>query len=488
MIRMPVKTAVFKIYNPSKHKQTVMNFALKQYTLAYDYLINLAKANFEIIIEIGLYNNKYSTQSIIKVLTPLVGSKLRHFKMHGSMRESLLQDVAASLLQYIELKKEDENTSFPTARLIKYKDEYYLEALEELSQSITLEEENRARDALTESRRSSFMPIYFGRPDGVIRNRNFGLMYNPSNNKFFAVLYLLPSQSSRKKAIKPKDSLVPIHTISTIWKATGREVGYIIVPLAYEKWHEEVFLKRAIENPSSVRSAFLSYKNGEYFLHVAFEFEADKIEHDTLLGIDRGIINLAALTVIDYKGNIIYQEEYSGNELERIQDSLMLKRQLYQQVGKNLYGNKKEKRITDQHIHILANHIVEVATRYKSQVIMEDLKRLNYKGYKGKLSTKKALKTMNRRLSRVPYNKLLNILNYKLPLAGLNKPKLVKARYTSQECPICGEISRDNRRGLNFKCLKCGYEANADLNGSHNIARRGINVLKKAEEKRKEIS
>ena len=45
--------------------------------------------------------------------------------------------------------------------------------------------------------------------------------------------------------------------------------------------------------------------------------------------------------------------------------------------------------------------------------------------------------------------------------------------YTSQQCPICGTIDRDNRKDQeHFKCINCGYSNNADLNASFNILRR----------------
>ena len=53
--------------------------------------------------------------------------------------------------------------------------------------------------------------------------------------------------------------------------------------------------------------------------------------------------------------------------------------------------------------------------------------------------------------------------------------------YTSQQCPCCGNIDRENRKSQEvFYCAKCGYSNNADLNASFNILRRySSDVLKK---------
>lgn len=56
---------------------------------------------------------------------------------------------------------------------------------------------------------------------------------------------------------------------------------------------------------------------------------------------------------------------------------------------------------------------------------------------------------------------------------------LVHPCYTSKQCPICGSIDDGNRKTQEvFKCVQCGYEANADINAALNIKNRvGITVL-----------
>ena len=54
----------------------------------------------------------------------------------------------------------------------------------------------------------------------------------------------------------------------------------------------------------------------------------------------------------------------------------------------------------------------------------------------------------------------------------------VPPQYTSQSCPCCGRVSKDNRQTqAKFECVKCGYENNADLVGAINILARGHRVL-----------
>lgn len=48
----------------------------------------------------------------------------------------------------------------------------------------------------------------------------------------------------------------------------------------------------------------------------------------------------------------------------------------------------------------------------------------------------------------------------------------VNPRNTSKECPICGSVSSENRRGEKFNCTHCGHAADADTNGAVNIIAR----------------
>ena len=57
-------------------------------------------------------------------------------------------------------------------------------------------------------------------------------------------------------------------------------------------------------------------------------------------------------------------------------------------------------------------------------------------------------------------------------LLGINLA-LINPAYTSQQCPKCGHISKDNRKTQEtFLCVKCGHTDNADFNASINIRNR----------------
>jgi len=54
----------------------------------------------------------------------------------------------------------------------------------------------------------------------------------------------------------------------------------------------------------------------------------------------------------------------------------------------------------------------------------------------------------------------------------------VPPHHTSQTCPACGHVSKDNRQTqAKFLCVDCGYENHADVVGAINVLARGHRVL-----------
>jgi len=71
---------------------------------------------------------------------------------------------------------------------------------------------------------------------------------------------------------------------------------------------------------------------------------------------------------------------------------------------------------------------------------------------------------------RFAYRALYHSAARKMPTA------IVNPAYTSQECPSCGYVSKNNRNGIKFRCRSCGRKSHADVVG-------GINLLRRSEDK-----
>lgn len=82
---------------------------------------------------------------------------------------------------------------------------------------------------------------------------------------------------------------------------------------------------------------------------------------------------------------------------------------------------------------------------------------------------------LNRAILRQNWSEFLITLQYKAKLAGV-EVILVNPAYTSQDCNACGHRAKENRESqAMFRCVKCGHEANADVNAALNILERGLN-------------
>ncbi len=91
------------------------------------------------------------------------------------------------------------------------------------------------------------------------------------------------------------------------------------------------------------------------------------------------------------------------------------------------------------------------------QVNLENIKNLRYK------------KRSSRSLSHWNYSELFSTLESAFINQGVLVNK-VSAVYTSQRCSCCGWVRKGNRNGKIFKCDRCQYESDSDLNASKNIS------------------
>lgn len=112
-------------------------------------------------------------------------------------------------------------------------------------------------------------------------------------------------------------------------------------------------------------------------------------------------------------------------------------------------------------------------------VIVEDLKIKNMtKSAKGTLETPgkqvKQKQGLNRSITQQSWGMFFELLDYKLNERGGQLIK-VDPKHTSQTCPSCGTVSKENRVSQSkFVCKTCHYSNNADVVGALNILARGI--------------
>ena len=199
------------------------------------------------------------------------------------------------------------------------------------------------------------------------------------------------------------------------------------------------------------------------------------------VGIDRGISQTIALS--DMSGfeideltlpSITYEIR---ERIKILQKRLRLKKKFskkWQQLQRKIQKlHSKIARIRTDFLHKISTRL---AKRH-GHIVLEDLKIKNMsKSAKGTLENSgnhvKAKSGLNREILFQGWGLFAQLLSYKTDWRG-GVLELVNPRNTSIRCSQCLYESKENRKGKNFCCKKCGHTEDADDNAAKNINRAG---------------
>jgi IS605 OrfB family transposase len=231
--------------------------------------------------------------------------------------------------------------------------------------------------------------------------------------------------------------------------------GRIKVAVSVPKYYEQYLSWQ-------VKSATLSYDVHikKLRLHLVVERETPpKLKPTTVLGVDSGIINHAVLS-----NNVFF----ASNRIRNVKGRYQFLRQKLQALGTRSAKRLLKKRAGgEKRFQADVNHcIAKLIMAQPFNVIA--LEKLEVK------KEKKNGKCFNRKLGNWACRQLQLYIEYKAEPLG-KTVVYVNPAYTSKTCSRCGQ--RGRRKGLTFKCKHCGFELNADLNASRNIAQLGKSEL-----------
>lgn len=183
----------------------------------------------------------------------------------------------------------------------------------------------------------------------------------------------------------------------------------------------------------------LSKKN----ITLMFELpEIMKRAEGSVIGIDIGILTTFSMS----NGQVINTGNHGWS---------------YNTICEKLSRQTKGSKNFEQTIKHRSNYIREMVNKIDLTGIKQ-VNRENIKGLRDGRNTSRKLKHFN-------YAEIFEVLDNKFYEEGvlLNK---VSPTYTSQRCSACGWVRKANRKGKYFKCDKCSFEHDADLNAALNIA------------------
>ena len=205
--------------------------------------------------------------------------------------------------------------------------------------------------------------------------------------------------------------------------------------------------------------------NGEWFAHFTLKKEFKLInEPETIIGVDLGEWNVAtAVAISKHNPKPMRGRFWSGSKIREIRGKYAhLRRNLQRKKRLDLVRRigRKEKRMVNQRLHVIANEIVAYAKQFEKPVIA--IEKLN--GIRERMNGSAKL---NRRLHVWSFRKLQQYIAYKANLEGI-PVVYVNPKNTSKRCHRCGHVAHIN--GREFTCPKCNLKYNRDLNAAVNIA------------------
>ena len=209
-----------------------------------------------------------------------------------------------------------------------------------------------------------------------------------------------------------------------------------------------------------------------YFLHVSCtirspEFNKANLNH--VVGLDRGLRFLT--TAYDEKGNTSF---VSGKSITAKQRKYKRLRQQLQAKGTKS-AKRRLKKIGQRENRWMSNinHQVTktLVDKYGRDTVftIEDLTNVRF-------ANEKVTKTNRYEQVSWSFYQFEQFLTYKAKMVGSAVVK-VDAHYTSQRCPKCGSINKNNRNHATheYHCSSCGYTSNDDRIGAMNIQLLGTN-------------
>ena len=253
----------------------------------------------------------------------------------------------------------------------------------------------------------------------------------------------------------------------------------------YQVWFKHKSRKEIIYLPIQInsdyhnlsnteKSQFFIKRNGNKFDFIALkEVEnPDFKDFNKVIGIDLNIKHNFIVTSdgIEYDYERKYIKEFV-KELKKLD-----------KIGSKNFSEKQKKRLeklvkkNEWYFKKLIHDILDEFERNGiTDIVMEDLDKFS----------KTFVKSEEFEIKYSRLTRLLRLGNIKVWFNSQAEKRGIRVhitspRYTSQTCPKCGNVDKNNRKSQEeFECTECGYKQNADFNASVNIKNRyTLDVLK----------
>ena len=218
--------------------------------------------------------------------------------------------------------------------------------------------------------------------------------------------------------------------------------------------------QRKLLSGAKPTNAVLAYKRERSYIHITVDREAPEPKGDNPVGVDVGMNNLlVASNGFKVGGKPILKRR---EHFRQLRSSLQTKGTRSARRRLKRLGDR-ERRWTNTVLHQVSRRFVN-SLNDGNVVVLEDLN-----GIRNQANFRKPQRAG---FHSWAFGKLQSYIRYKvlergIPVVGADP------RNTSKTCPRCGHVSRNNRKTQAlFRCSSCGFQHNADLIASLNLAGR----------------
>lgn len=233
----------------------------------------------------------------------------------------------------------------------------------------------------------------------------------------------------------------------------------------------------------TIKNVTVSCKSGGWYIAIQTEREVITPIHTKadMVGIDVGVKRFAVLST---------KEDYPSCHALKVKQKRLQcqQRQLSKKVKFSQNWKKRKHHLAKLHqkiAHIRLDHLHQASfqiSKNHAMIVLEDLQIKNMthsasgtRDAPGK--NVRAKSGLNRAILDQGWGEFRRQLMYKATWSG-GEVLLVDPKYTSQTCPSCHHVSKENRKTQSsFECVLCGFNENADYVGALNILAAGHAVL-----------
>jgi IS605 OrfB family transposase len=236
------------------------------------------------------------------------------------------------------------------------------------------------------------------------------------------------------------------------------------------------------------KNVTIKKENSHWYVSIQTEEEIPEQAHPkigSIIGIDVGIVHFASIS----DGTLNEQFIDFPSPLQKYEKKLVhLQRKLSRKKKFSKNWIKQKNRISKIHediSNIRKDYLHKASTAIAKNhgiVGVEDLKIKNMtKSARGTIEDPghnvRAKSGLNRAILDQGWGMFKEMLEYKLNYSG-GMLVSVSAKYTSLTCPVCGNVSKENRESqVVFACKSCGFMHNADWVGAENVRKKTLKEL-----------